>query len=197
MADVKKISSHVGSRGGNADTRCKNGAKLGDYCVKHKKREKANLANDEVLNDKVPKEQTSPNTRYSVWKITLNSQKDYSKMTDADKLQFKNALSFIFNETDIMKYMTNRTNQDAQKNIKKLKIDFYLEVGDKQGRLHAHGRIELEHTGNYTLELQKIKAVISKLLGSGIYFNAVGSGDPQKAWADYMAKGNNAKKVLI
>ena len=199
MPEDKKICAHAGTRGGNTDVQCKNRAKVGDYCVKHKKRKKANLANDDVLNDKTPKEQVAaPTTPYSVWKITLNSQKDYTKMTDANKLQFKNALSFIFNDEDIVKYLTDRTNpKDAKKNIKKLKIDFYLEVGEKQGRLHAHGLMELEHTGNYTLELQKIKGVISKLLGSGVYFNAVGSGDPQKAWADYMAKGNNTKKVDI
>ena len=109
-----------------------------------------------------------------------------------------NELSFIFNDEDIVKYLTDWTNpEDAKKNIKSLKIDFYLEVGEKQGRLLVHGLMELLHTGNYTLELQKIKGVISKLLGSGIYFNAVGSGDPQKAWADYMSKGNNAKKVTL
>ena len=180
MPEQKKICAHVGTRGGNADVQCKNRAVVGNYCIKHKKREKANLANDDVLNDKIPKEQVAaPNTRYSVWKITLNSQKDYTKMTDADKLQFKNALSFIFNDEDIVKYLTDRTNpDDAKKNIKSLKIDFYLEVGEKQGRLHAHGLMELSHTGNYTLELQKIKGVISKLLGSGVYFNAVGSRDP-------------------
>ena len=92
MPEDKKICAHVGTRGGNADVQYKNRAKIGDNCVKHKKREKANLANDDVLNDKIPKEQVAtPNTRYSVFKFTLNSQADYTKMTTEEKTTFKKA----------------------------------------------------------------------------------------------------------
>ena len=199
MPEQKKICSHVGTRGGNADVQCKNRAKLGDYCVKHKKREKANLANDEVLNDKVPKEQNAaPNEKFSVFRFTLNSQKDYTKMTTEEKTTFKNALDFVFNEADIVKFLIDRTNpEDAKKNINKLKIDYYLEVGETQGRLHTHGVIDMTHTGNYQLDIVKIRALFEKLIGKNIYFNASASGNAEAAWNQYITKSGVAKHVEL
>ena len=200
MADEKKICQHVGSRGGNADVQCKNRAKIGNYCVKHKKKKvNTNLADDPVLKDTAPKTQVAaPNHKFSVWKFTLNSQKDFSKMTGAEKTNFKNAVEFVFNDQDLPKYLADRTSpEDSRKNIVKIKVEWYAEVGEKVHRLHVHGVVDLTHSGNYQLDIPKIKKLFEQLLGKNIYFNASGSGNAEAAWAAYMSKSGEAKQVEL
>ena len=49
MAENKVICKHVGVRGANTGIACRNRAKIGDFCTKHKKVPKAVLAGDEVF----------------------------------------------------------------------------------------------------------------------------------------------------
>jgi hypothetical protein len=82
-------------------------------------------------------------------------------MTTEQKHQFKNLVNFIFTE----------------KNIDKVKSEYYYEVGDTQHWLHAHGAIKLQHTGNYRLADEKIRGVVEKILGKKVHFNMTGSAD--------------------
>jgi hypothetical protein len=128
------------------------------------------LAQDEVFGmpEKVNVEPAAEKQKYkfSVWHWTLNSRSDFSQMTTEQKHQFKNLVDFIFVEENIDKYLVDRTlPDDPRKNLAEVKSEYYYEVGDTQHRLHVHGAIKLQHTGNYRLSNEKISGVVEKILG--------------------------------
>jgi hypothetical protein len=194
------LCQHTGTRGGNAGKACRNKAVCQDkWCKKHNKKKCPALAQDEVFGapEKVSVE---PATKYkfSVWHWTLNSQSDFSQMTTEQKHQFKNLVDFIFAEENIDKYLEDRTSpDDPRKNLAEVKSEYYYEVGDAQHRLHVHGAIKLQHTGNYRLSNEKIRGVVEKILGKKVHFNATGSADVERVWAQYMQKQQTAEKVNL
>ena len=86
---------------------------------------------------------------------------------------------------------------DPAKNIRKLKTEFYFEVGESQGRLHVHGVVDLQHVGNYQLCVDWVRAVLEKILGGKIHFNAQGSGNAEAAWQQYMTKKQGSNEVEL
>jgi hypothetical protein len=163
----------------------------GKWCKKHDKKKCPALAQDKVFGAPEKANQAEPATKYkfSVWHWTLNSQSDFSQMTTKQKHQFKNLVDFIFAEENIHKYLEDRTLPDnPQKNLAEVKSEFYYEVGDAQHRLHVHGALKLKHTGNYRLSNEKIRGVMEKILSKKVHFNATGSADVERVWAQYMQK---------
>jgi hypothetical protein len=119
-------------------------------------------------------------------------------MTTEEKHQFKNLVDFIFGEKNVDKYLEDRTNpDDSKKNLAKVKSEYYYEVGNAQHRLHCHGLLKLQHTGNYRLSNEKIRGVVEKVLGKKVHFNASGSGNPEAAWQQYIKKQQAAKEVKL
>jgi hypothetical protein len=114
----------------------------------------SHVAQDEFFGAPEKANQAEHATKYkfSVWYWPLNLQSDFSQMTTKQKHQFKNLVDFIFAEENICKYLEDRTSpHNPQKNLAEVKSEFYYEVGDAQYRLHVHGTIKLQHTGNYRL----------------------------------------------
>jgi hypothetical protein len=197
------LCQHTGTRGGNAGKACQNKAVCQDkWCKKHDKKKCPALAQDEVFGapQKANVEPAAEKQKYkfSVWHWTLNSQSDFSQMTTEQKHQFKNLVDFIFAEENIDKYLEDRTSpDDPRKNLAEVKSEYYHEVGDAQHRLHVHGAIKLQHTGNYRLSNEKIRGVVEKILGKKVHFNATGSADVERVWAQYMQKQQAAEKVNL
>lgn len=204
MSEPKKICAHVGTRGNNKDIKCRNAAKIGNFCAKHKKKERPTLATDEVFGNgeaapaAAPAEAPKPKKfHYSAFKFTINSQMDFAKMSPAEKKQFKHAVEFIFDKDNVHKYLEDRTNAgDTRANISELKVEFFFEVGAQQGRLHTHGVLSLKHTGNYRVNQERVRAVLEKLLGRKVHLNVVGSADETAAWAAYITKNQAAAQKV-
>eukprot|EP01127_Copromyxa_protea_P002233 TRINITY_DN12129_c0_g1_i1.p1 TRINITY_DN12129_c0_g1~~TRINITY_DN12129_c0_g1_i1.p1 ORF type:complete len:116 (-),score=15.33 TRINITY_DN12129_c0_g1_i1:68-415(-) len=81
------LCAHVGTRGKMEGKSCRNKANVGQFCVKHKKKERQPLAHDEVFGQEAkaalaPKAE-QPKHKYS-FRSTLNSQKDISKMSTGE-----------------------------------------------------------------------------------------------------------------
>jgi hypothetical protein len=96
------------------------------------------------------------------------------------------------------KYLEDRTSpDDPRKNLAEVKSEYYYEVGDTQHRLHVHGTIKLQHTGNYRLSNEKIRGVVEKILGKKVHFNATGSADVERVWLAYYKKNQEAEKVEL
>jgi hypothetical protein len=114
------------------------------------------------------------------------------------KHQFKNLVDFIFTEENIDKYLEDRTLLDDPKNnLAEVKSEYYYEVGDMQLRLHVHGVIKLQHTGNYRLSNKKIKGIMEKIPGKKVHFNTTGSADTKRVWVQYMQKQQTTEKVNL
>lgn len=191
---------HVGKRGAAAGKACKNKATNGDYCRRHKKKVvDTDLTRDEVFGTAGAPAPATPAVkfRFSVWKWTVNTNRDLSKMSVEDKKRFKNAIEHIFGEEGVARYLVDSTHEEPTKNIAELKSQWYFEVGSEQHRLHTHGIVALKHTGNYRMAVENVRAVLNGILGGNVHFTATASGDATRAWEAYMekAQGENVVKL--
>jgi hypothetical protein len=189
---IYKSGRHAGER---CEIRPTNGEKM---CYKHKKAAemksfRAHTA-DSLIVDPIfaAPGATRPATppakhRYSNWMITINSNVSYDKMSANDKKLFKDFIDFVFSRDNIEKFLTDSTGGGA-KNIVKLGVEHYFEVAPNNGRLHMHGLLSLEHTGNFRLEFNRIREAARRILGRNIHLSAPVSGDQSKAYAQYAAK---------
>lgn len=189
---------HVINKNKKNQRNCKNKAVKGGYCNKHAKRSEIDLNKDEVFATKQKVVEVSADkTKYSVFRWTLNSNKDFEKMTKEEKQNFKNFTEFIFDKERVQNILQDKSNPDPQKNIEKIDSEFYYEVGTRFGRLHAHGVIRLEHTGFYQIASSDFQKLAEKALGSKIHFNVQASGNPDAAWSAYIQKKQNSKVVEL
>jgi hypothetical protein len=163
------LCQHIGTRGGNTGKACCNKAVCqGKWCKKHDKKKCPVSAQDEVFGQPEragPQKEPPAKYKFSVFQWTLNSQSDFSNMTTEQTHQFKNLIDHIFAEENITKYLEDRTSpHDPQKNLTKVKSEYYIEVGNAQHRLHVHGALKLKHTGNYRMSNKKIRGVVEEIL---------------------------------
>jgi hypothetical protein len=202
--NMSGICRHVGTRGNSAGVKCHNRANHGLYCVRHKKKTvSTDLSRDEVFGSEkaAPAPATAGNERkqrFSTYRWTVNSQKDLSGMSAEQKQRFKRAIEFVFNEATFCKYMVDRTSpEDPCKNAGKMKIEYYFEVGEQQHRLHVHGVVDLAHYGNYQIQVDKVRAVLERILGYKVHFNCQGSANSEAAWKAYIQKKQEATEVQL
>lgn len=177
----------------------------GDYCAKHrksteKKQSRAhtanNLGNDALFAGTGGRPKTAAKNRYSVWLITLNSNKDIDKMTYQDKKQFKDAMDYVFNRENIFDFFTESTGK-GQDAVVKLNMEHHFEVGPSGGRLHVHALVDITHTGNFRFEANRLRAFLKQALGYNIYLNAPVSGNQSAAYAQYAAKREGMSEVRL
>ena len=163
--------------------------------------DKKKSVSTDLTKDEVFKTGAKPNTpqkkfNFSSFKITINTNKDFSQMTATDKTKFKHFMEFVFSKEKVVKYLEDaKSPEDANTNIIDLESEFYFEVGGEQHRLHSHGMIKLKHTGFYKIKTEQIRQLAKKIFGESIYINIVASGNSEEAWSQYMKKSSAANKV--
>lgn len=197
--------SHVILTGKNKGQLCKNKATQSNYCGAHHKmmnkkvdRKKGSQSLHEDAIFRNPNSETKKpkrKIRYSSFLITVNSQKDFQTMTAEAKKEFKDFVDFVFSPDEIRNFLTDTTSSDVDKNIVKLTIEHHFEIGEKNGRLHMHAILNIEHTGNFRLEANNIRQVAQRILGYKIHLDVRGSGNPTKAMEQYASKNSN--RVII
>ena len=195
---------HVRKTGKNPGGQCTRKAcdKYNGFCYNHKKRVvDTDLTKDEVFGQPAgatPEPKASAEKlRFSVWRWTLNSQQDFTKMSADQKLRFKNLIEHIFEAPDVARYLIDSNNEDPTKNLRDIKSEFYFEVGGDQHRLHVHGFISIAHTGHYRLGLERVQGTCARVLGHKIHFTAQAAGDPNKAWEMYIQKAQQSQPVEL
>ena len=158
-----------------------------NMCFRHQKiNERSKNDSNQVvteLNDK-PK-----GPRYSVFKITINTLKDYQNISNTEKARFKKLANYIFSE-NIRKYLKNVGKEGS---IIDLKTDFQFEIGEVQHRLHLHGLVQVKHDSFYKLDTPSIRTLTNTYMGYKLHVDVQANGDPTKTWEDYM----NKKKGII
>ena len=198
--------NHTFSKGTKSGQTCKKKPRGGaTYCYKHSKTtpdksERANAIKDDPIfnNSKTIVTTAAPKERYSVWLGTINSQLDYSKMTDKQKRDFKDFSDYLLNRDNLIRYLTDaKSPDDVNQNVRELSVEHYFEVGGSQNRLHLHFQLAITHTGHFSLECNKIREIAKKILGYNIYLNAPVQSDPVRAYAAYIKKMQDSSVVKL
>ena len=189
--------NHKTTRGKAPGASCNRKALAGGFCSRHKKKS----VSTDLTNDPVFKAGAKPNTpqkkfNFSSFKITINTNKDFSQMTTSDKTKFKHFMEFVFSKERIPKYLEDaKSPEDSTANIVELVSEYYFEVGEEQHRLHSHGIVKLKHTGFYKLKTEQIRQLAKKIFGDSVYLNIIAGGNSEEAWSQYMKKSSAANKV--
>ena len=188
MEDCK----HHYKSGKTAGERCRKNGRHDGYCHRHmKKAVPANIA-AAVGVEPAPK---AAAFKWSSFRWTLNSNASALSVSEAKVAEFKDVVKFVFSEDNVVEYLRDRTDADPSKNIDSIDCNWHFEIAPGNKSIHAHGIVKLKHHGNYTMLIDRIKAVVSGILGKKVHFNVTASGNADEAWAQYMAKNAAADKV--
>lgn len=191
--------SFVINRGAKKGTQCSTTTK-GQYCYKHKDSvaargvdKAAGVANDPIFHKpaEVAKEEPTVKLKSSVFAITINSNKAYETMSEADKLKFKQFVDWVCDENGgLYDYIHDSTSDDPRENIKELVCEHYFESGTKLGKVHAHVYLSLVHTGHMRILLDDLRCLALKVFGERIFIGIIPSSSPEVAWRNYIRKGD-------
>lgn len=187
----KKKCEHILTQGERKGKKCKRyQAKLiGEtyLCPRHMKRINSKPKADEFLKEytgQQPAVEKKKKVKYSVFRITINSNKNYQNMTDKDKDKFKKLANYVFSD-NIRKYLTNLSGKG---NIIEIDYKYQFEVAPTNNKLHLHGVVEITHDDFYKINTPLLRDVLNKYFGSGLHINIQGSSNQNKEWDDYINK---------
>lgn len=186
----------------------------GDFCYKHKaiaaKTAARKVATEAIAADPIfggkqgQVAAAGPKKRFSVFNCTINSQKNYSTMSDEEKTRFRDFVDWLFDPSGstALKFMTDQKAPPGESgqllpgrgNIVEAKAEHYFEVGDL-GKLHAHGQIQVVHTGHITFHANRVRAAAKKILGYTIHWDCQATSDHARAYSEYMRKKVAAVKI--
>jgi hypothetical protein len=186
-------------KGAKKNTRCTTHTR-GQYCHKHAGcaavtgvDKSAAVANDPVFQAAAPapKSDAGPEKlNSSVYAITINRNKTLDKMSEADKLQFKNFVDYLCDEGQgLYDFIEDSTADDPRSNIKELVVEHYFESGSKLGLVHAHAYLSIVHTGHMRLLIDDMRALAKKTFGENLHINVMASSNSEVAYRNYIRKG--------
>ena len=198
----KAQCSHILTTGKNKGAQCtKNASKGEDKCYVHNKpstKKEINIKDDPIFNDE-PK-QTKPKppktSKYSIYHMTINSNKDYTKMTDDEKIKFKQYADYLFKGENILKFVKDLSNPENPA-IEKTKINYYFEVGDKLHRLHLHALVKIKHNGYMKMEANMLRETSKQMLGYAVHINCPVSSNSEKSWEKYISKKQDSNVIQL
>jgi hypothetical protein len=138
------------------------------------------------------KEKKGPKLKFSVFRVTLNSNKTFHTMSQEDKSNFKKVAQYLFSD-DIRKFITFQEGDMSK--IIGTSFHYQFELSEIKEAVHLHGIIKMTHKCKLRLDYSKIKQVIDAILG-GSYLNIVASTDQEAAWLQYVNKGKSKGRII-
>jgi hypothetical protein len=181
------------NRGKSAGQQCTNGGHHNGYCWKHKKavvpKDVAEAVTGGAHQEKRPK------YKFSAFRFTVNSNTSATKMTPAQVGEFKRLIGFVFDKDKVVDYLKDQNAPDPKTNISEVDSMFHFEIAPGNKTVHVHGVVKLKHTGHYSMVVERIRGVISGVLGKKVHVNIQASGDADRAWEQYMEKSQSADKL--
>lgn len=200
----------------NGENCIKNGLfKIGKlyYCGEHHKVMSNRMKNKKIaqnkgkgLNKRINKAKTEskqpqPNTeskkksKYSLFMITINSNKDISKLSDEDQEKFKSFIGYLYdnNKPAILDLVEDRRKDiDPKDVIEEYSTENYNEISPKSGnRLHNHALLRIKHNGMLYVNQAVLREMAEKLFDSKFHINIKGANDSQKMIEQYISKAEN------
>ena len=206
------LCSYKYTKGKKAGTNCiKNGLfKIGKlyYCGEHQKVMSNRMKNKKIaerkgkgLNKRNNKPQpkteskqpeTKKKSKYSLFMITINSNKDISKLSDEDQDKFKSFIGYLYdnNKPAILDLVEDRRKDiDPKDVIEEYSVENYNEITPKSGnRLHNHALLRIKHNGMLYVNQAVLREMAEKLFDSKFHINIKGTNDSQKMLEQYITK---------
>ncbi len=130
-------------------------------------------------------------SRFSVWMVTINSQKDVRNMLEREKQKFRNWCDFLFHSSSlqIVNFIEDeRSPDDVTANIIKVQAQYNFETGKNAGKLHCHAVVRMEHVGIMMMKPNKLRAVSEKIFGYKLHYRTNVSSDPVAQMELYIEK---------
>lgn len=197
----KQQCTHILEKGKNKGSRCGKNASPGkEKCYIHSKPTKdreIDLSNDPIFSQKQEQKPKKDNSKYSIYHITINTNKNYNTMTPEQKEDFKAYSVYLFGEKGFLKYIKDLTNPESLNNILKTKMEYYFEVGSKLHRLHLHAIVKIKHIGYMKFMANELRENSKNMLGYPIHLNSPVSNDAIKSWEKYIQKKQNSNVIQL
>lgn len=128
----------------------------------------------------------------TVFMITINTHVVYMTADHPFKIRFKAFMEKYFNNNT--KLVLNECLEDQKEEKEEenkiiySRIEWRIEIGKKQQKIHSHILIEMEHTGKYKFNRKKLQELGRKELGKNPHVFISATGSPARNWYYYMTK---------
>jgi hypothetical protein len=147
------------------------------------------LKNDEVFGDLFERKKQKKKKSTDVF-ITLNLNEVFATMSTERKHLFRSFGVKLFKEEDILLYFKDMTNPEYPlENMDKVEIKWKPEVGPKNGKLHLHALVAIEHHGFYTFQANELREHARQVFGHSVYLQCPVSSNARTRWNNYIHKG--------
>jgi uncharacterized 2Fe-2S/4Fe-4S cluster protein (DUF4445 family) len=180
---------------------CAKGCGTREYCGRHMKmvnnksnrKQIAEDAKHEFLGGTQQPMQIEDKIKKSVFAITINSQKNISRMTPELRDKFIKILDHLFIADNILDFVDCRDGFGCLRADPTLMVqfraDYKIEVGEKYGKIHAHCLVEIDHRTVVQINMRALKQLFREYMGYGLHVNVqakqqISSG----AWEHYINK---------
>lgn len=136
---------------------------------------------------------------WSMFFITINSNKNIENMDDIDKNKFKRFINWLYDDAKILDMVTclkDKNKDDCKDLINNYEIENYFEVSPKSGnKLHNHSIVRLKHNSMLQIDQELLRSMAKDILGTKMYINIKGSRDNHKIMQDYIKKGQMEQPI--
>lgn len=195
-------------------------AKRKEYYLKHKDRlKRAREAKkvpervptlDEIVNDPI----LGPSMRRSLcletkkktseYFLTINTNRKYLDCSDEFKRKFLDFMIDMFSNEGILFHCLVDVSSDSDdnnviffENVSSKNLNWRIEVGRRQYRLHAHALISLEHTGEYIFDGSAFRELLLETFGYKLHFKVDSHPNKVKNWVNYISKDDRENTVVL
>jgi hypothetical protein len=185
---------HIILKGPKKGLQCGKGSN--DLCSVHRKiisraeglktrRQEQTLAIDNIQMEPIVEQKT----KTSDYAITINSQKDIDKLTEDELSTFKGINQWLYDNDGLMSYVEFIGDNKILSKFS----SYNYEVGEKVGRLHTHGILQVKHQGKIKLDFAGLREWINDALGWKAHINiqVIKSGGTVGDWINYLNKRNS------
>lgn len=130
--------------------------------------------------------------KFSLFMITINTNKDVNKMSSEDKAKFKHFINKLYdsNKPIIIELLEDRRGYDPKQFIHDYEIKDYFEVSPTSNRLHNHALLRVQHNGMLYVNQAMLREMADKVVGSKVHLNVRGANDSKTMIEQYIKKSS-------
>lgn len=204
------LCEYIFQRGNNEGKQCTTSAnfKVGKkvYCSRHmksvnnmKKAKNISARGFDLKQAKKKNKKDSEKGTWSMFFITINSNKNIENMDSEEKKKFKVFIEWLYNEKkilDLVKCIKDKSKEDCKDLIMDYEIEHYFEVSPKSGnKLHDHAIVRLKHNSLLQIDQMVLRELAKEVYNTNMHIEIAGARDNHKIMQDYIKKGQKKQPI--